>query len=167
MQLKKPVSEIIKSGFYLTQKLIEKLKLLHLNDQVSWGGSVDPLAGLFMHIGTQGGEINKLPMSLHPTTPNWLRWSCGIHLLWHGKSLNAATSKKRWKRQQFFSLTFKSHVMGHWRARQQWSQLNLLKFCILSSLVQVNRQFSNQGFIKPLHLQQCFDNTSKYKKTHT
>lgn len=81
VQLKKPVSEITEKWFfvvvffyiYLTQKLIEKLKLLHLNDQVSWGGSVDPLAGLFMHIGTQGGEINKLPMSLRPTTPNWLR----------------------------------------------------------------------------------------------
>lgn len=72
----------------------EKLKSLHLDDQVSWGGRFAPLAGLFMHIGTQREEINKLPMSLHPTTPSWLRWSCGIHLLWHGKNLNAATSKK-------------------------------------------------------------------------
>lgn len=72
----------------------EKLKSLHLDDQVSWGGRFAPLAGLFMHIGTQGEEINKLPMSLHPTTPSWLRWSCGIHLLWHGKNLNVATSKK-------------------------------------------------------------------------
>lgn len=46
--------------FYLTQTLIKKLKPLHLNDQVSWGGSVDPPAGLFMHIGTQGGKNQQV-----------------------------------------------------------------------------------------------------------
>lgn len=123
-QLKKPVSE-------KTSHTREKLRVLHLNDQVSWGGTVHPLAGLFMHIGTQGGEINKLPMSLHPTTPSWLRWSCGIHLLWRGKSLNAATSKKVEKHtQQVFSLTFR------------WSQL--ITCCINTWYRSVDRHLSKQ-----------------------
>lgn len=71
----KPVSEMMRSSF-ISHQMIEKLKLLHLIDQVSRGGGVDPVAGLLMHFGTNGGrglggKSDKLPMSLHPTTPSW------------------------------------------------------------------------------------------------
>lgn len=122
---KRFVSEIKECKFYLTQKQTEKLKLLHLNDQVSGGGRLHPLAWLFMHIGTQGGEINKLPMSLHPTTPKWLRWSCGIHLLCRGKNLNAATGKRA-KQTAVCLFNNETCVMSVWRTAEQSSAQHFL-----------------------------------------
>lgn len=81
---------------------------------------------------TRGEKFYKLPMSLHPTTPNWLRWSCGIRLLlWHGKNLNAAMSEKRVKRQQFLSLTSTHQFIFHSRTHISLlptSKLNIITF---------------------------------------
>lgn len=88
-QLKGPVSEIIGAGLQLfisRRNQSEELKLLHVNHQVSGGGAVHLSARLFMQSKGRGGgrskevgvgvgvrEMEKLPMSLQPTTPSWLR----------------------------------------------------------------------------------------------